>query len=372
MLQGIVILDFSHYLPGPFATMRLADLGAEVIKVEPLHGDLARGFNSESRALFDANNRSKKSVAINVKHPEGKELALRLIEKADVVLESFRPGVMNKLGLGYEEACKVNPGIIYASLTGYGQNGEFAKFASHDLNFMAVSGVLSQLKDKKGAPIHPKLTFGDEIGGMHASERILAALLQKGRTGRGCYLDISLTDSLIMLMNTHVMLEKQLGKQYGLNALGGNIVSYCIYPTKDNRFVALGAVESKFWTRFCEAAARPDWIQKQYDRACEGESVYEEVKALFAGQSLAFWCQFAKEVDCCLTPVLETEELSESAYTQHILTTDGYVLAHPEGEVSPPPQLGEHSYEIFEKQLGLSKQEIANLQNEDIIGGITK
>lgn len=369
MLQGIIVLDFSHYLPGPFATLRLADLGAEVIKVEPLYGDLARGFDIDSKALFEANNRNKKSVALNVKHPEGKELALRLIEKADVLVESFRPGVMNRLGLGYEDVCKVNKSIVYASLTGYGQTGKYANLASHDLNFMAVSGVLSQLKDESGTPVHPKLTFGDEIGGMMASEKINAALFARERTGQGCYLDISLTDSLTMLMNSHVMLEKQTRKQHGLDVLGGKIISYCIYKTSDDRFVALAAVESKFWARFCEAAGRPDWISKQYNPANKGEAVYEEIQTLFLSQPLSYWTRFSQEVDCCLTPIVETKELTSSEYTKHLLTFDGYVLTNTQQQASQPPQLGEHTKEMLTKWVGLTDKEIARLQKEEIIGG---
>lgn len=368
MLSGITVLDFSHYLPGPYATLRLADLGAEVIKIEPLFGDLARGFDQESRALFAANNRNKKSVSINVKEAEGVQVALRLMKQADVVVESFRPGVMSRFGLGYEEAKEHNPKLIYASVTGYGQQHLHSHLAGHDLNFMSVSGVLAQLKSSDGVPVHPKLTLGDEIGGMLTSEKILGALFRRERTGYGCYLDISLTDSLTMLMNSHVMMHDLFGKQHGLDVLGGTIVSYCLYETSDERFVALGAVEKKFWERFCCYAGRENWIDQQYTKAREGESVYEEIKAYFKSKLFAYWAKAALEADCCLTPVFETGELAHAPYTAHLMK-DSYVYTHAKPEFVQPPGLGEQTKEVLE-QLGLAESEIVRLQEKEIIGGI--
>jgi alpha-methylacyl-CoA racemase len=368
MLKGVTVLDFSHYLPGPYATLRLADLGADVIKVEPLFGDLARGFDKESRALFAANNRNKKSISINVKEEEGMYAALRLMKHADVVVESFRPGVMKRLGLGYEEAKQQNKKMIYASVTGYGQAHPHSDLAGHDLNFMSVSGVLAQLKTKQGAPVHPHITLGDEIGGMMTSERIIAALLQRERTGEGCYLDVSLTDSLTMLMNNHVMLNYMSGKQHGLAALSGAVVSYCLYETGDGRYMALGAVEKKFWERFCRHAEREDWVEKQYSLARAGESVYEEIRTYFKSKPFAYWKEVAFAIDCCLTPVLETGELADSPFTKHLIQ-DSYVYTHAKPKLTEPPQLGEQTKELL-AQLGYSQSEIERLQENGIIGGI--
>ncbi|MFX3623334.1 MAG: CaiB/BaiF CoA transferase family protein [Ectobacillus sp.] len=369
MLKGITVLDFSHYLPGPYATLRLADLGAEVIKVEPLFGDLARGFDKQSQSLFAANNRNKKSISLNVKEREGKEAALKLIEKADVVVESFRPGVMKRLGLDYAEAKKYNNNIIYASVTGYGQQHEHSHLASHDLNFMAVSGVLAQLTGNNGAPVHPKITLGDEVGGMLTAEKIIAALFQRERTGIGCYLDISLTDSLTMLMNNHAMLYEQSGKGNGLDVLAGTVVSYAIYQTNDDRFVALAAVEKKFWENFCRYAERKDWIPLQQSPARAGNQTYEEVKAYFASKPYKYWRQVALEVDCCMTPVVQTGELASSPYTKHMLAEGGYIYTHSKPEVAAPPELGAQTKEIL-YQLGLSETEIVRLHERGIIGGV--
>nr|WP_240527430.1 CaiB/BaiF CoA-transferase family protein [Bacillus pseudomycoides] len=366
MLKGITVVDFSHYLPGPYAALRLADLGAEVIKVEPLYGDLARGLESGNQAFFYANNRNKKSIAINVKHPEGVAVVKKLLQKSDVLIESFRPNVMNRLGLGYEEVKRINKSIIYTSLTGYGQNKEHSDLASHDINFMAVSGVLAQLKDQEGIPVHPKITLGDEIGGMMTSEKIMAALFQRERTGEGSYLDISLTDSLMMLMNNHIMLEKMYNKRHGLDLLSGKIVCYSLYETSDERFVALGAVEQKFWHSFCEAVGRVEWGDKQYELTQDGQIIYEKMKALFASKPLAYWTKFAMEVDCCLAPVLETNELSSSPFTRHLVNEKGYVFTHTSHTFANPPKLGEHTEEVLQK-LGLSQLEIERLEQLDVI-----
>lgn len=202
MLDGIRIVDFTNYIPGPFATLRLAELGAEVIKIEAPEGDPAR--NTGNGYVFKAHNRGKKSLVINLKQPEGKMLTLDLLARADVVVESFRPGVMEKLGLGYKAVKKINRGIVYCSVTGYGKNGEMSKLGSHDLNYMSLSGALAQMKDSTGRPVHPSHTFSDYIGGMAASERILAALVARGKTGEGSYHCISLADSMASLMAYHV------------------------------------------------------------------------------------------------------------------------------------------------------------------------
>jgi len=179
MLEGIKIIDFTNYLPGPYATLRLADLGAEIIKVEPPEGDPARntGISKQGSGLvFLANNRQKKSITLNLKEKDGVETALKLIAHADVLIESFRPGVMEKLGLGFKAVQKVKPDIVYCSISGYGQKGLLSKLGNHDLNYMAVSGVLAQLKDKQGKPVHPSITIADYLGGFAANERILAGL----------------------------------------------------------------------------------------------------------------------------------------------------------------------------------------------------
>ncbi|WP_017755163.1 CaiB/BaiF CoA transferase family protein [Calidifontibacillus oryziterrae] len=359
MLKGIRIIDFSVYLPGPYATMRLADLGAEVIKVEPPSGDPAR---TTGRELYIANNRNKKSVCLNLKEREGQEIAIELVCNADVVVESFRPGVMERLGLDYESIRKRKPNIIYCSLSGFGQNSVMSTLGSHDLNYMALSGVLSQLKDSEGRPVHPTTTFADLIGGISANESILAAIYQREKTGKGQYLDVSLTDSMIALMGNHVLIEKETGHGHGVQLLGGEIINYAIYETSDNRFISLAALEKKFWDNFCNGVDRSEWLASYLSKAVPDNPIYQEVKALFKSRSLAEWTKFSLEVDCCMAPILEAGEISEHPYVKErnlitIIKGLTYVKTQPVCSLeqpSPPPEMGEHTPEILHSVLGIN------------------
>ncbi|WP_079505714.1 CaiB/BaiF CoA transferase family protein [Mesobacillus jeotgali] len=355
MLNGIKIVDFTNYIPGPFATLRLKELGAEVVKIEAPDGDPAR--NTGEGYVFNAHNRGKKSIVIDLKHQEGKMLALDLIAGADVVVESFRPGVMEKLGLGYEAVKKVNPGIVYCSVTGYGSDGEMSRLGSHDLNYMGLSGALAQMKDNTGRPVHPTHTFSDYIGGMAASERILAALVARGKTGTGSCHCISIADSMASLMANHVLIEKETGYQHGVSELNGTVIGYGIYETKDRRYVSLGALEPKFWRNFCRAVGREDWISAHYSEAEESNPVYTDLVKLFKSKPLPEWTEFGMKVDCCLTPVLESGELSEFPYWRQkgFILPEGQIKMHvdfPSQEGTSPPGKGEHTEEILKEWLG--------------------
>ncbi|MFC0415061.1 CaiB/BaiF CoA transferase family protein [Cytobacillus solani] len=319
MLKGVRIIDFSNYLPGPYATMRLAELGAEVIKVEPIEGDPARHLGikkDDTGIVFLANNRQKKSIALNLKEKEGIELALKLIETADAVLESFRPGVMKKLGLDYETVIKHKEDIVYCSLTGYGNAGSFSHLGSHDINYMGVSGVLSQLKDERGKPVHPSIQIGDYLGGMAASERILAGIVAKILTGKGSYHCISIAETVASIMGNHLLIAQETDDQTGIKELNGVLVSYAMYETKDHRYVTLGALEQKFWLNFCQALGRDEWINAHFSKAETNNPVFMQVCELFRSRELTEWMEFGKIVDCCLTPVLEPNELHSFAYFQ--------------------------------------------------------
>lgn len=356
MLDGIKIVDFTNYIPGPFATLRLAELGAEVIKIEAPEGDPAR--STGNGYVFNAHNRGKKSLVINLKQPEGKMLALDLLAMADVVVESFRPGVMDKLGLGYEAVKKINPGIVYCSVTGYGIDGEMSKLGSHDLNYMSLSGALAQMKDSTGRPVHPTHTFSDYIGGMAASERILAALVARGKTGEGSYHCISIADSMASLMANHVLIEKETGYENGVSVLNGTVIGYGLYETKDARYVSLGALEPKFWNNFCQAVGREDWLSAHYLRPENTNPVYLELVHLFKSKSLSEWADFGMKVDCCLTPVLEAGELAQYPYwsEKKFVMPEGQIKMHADLPSQPwaaPPKKGEQTEEILLDWLGI-------------------
>lgn len=361
MLTGIKVIDFTNYLPGPFATLRLAEMGAEIIKVEPPEGDPARHtvITKEGKALvFHAYNRSKKSISLNLKNSDDRKNVLKLISNADVVIESFRPGVMEKLGLNYEAITEIKPDIVYCSISGYGQLGTLSRLGSHDINYLALSGVLAQLKDRNGKPIHPSITLADYIGGLAANERILAGLVFKLKTGKGSCHSISITDQMVSLLGNHIMIEKETGDGGGISLLNGSIISYGIYETKDGRFMSLGALEQKFWRNFCLANDRPDWIQAHFSKTDFTNPVFEEITSLFKSKTFYEWIEFAQHVDCCLAPVLETGELLENPYFKEkelifpSLWGDYQVKMHSDLEnpfTYPPPIKGEHNEELLSK-----------------------
>lgn len=320
LLAGIRVIDFTRLLPGPYATMRLADLGAEIVKVEsPDGGDLARQTDPKidgEGAVYLANNRNKRTVVLDLKSEEGRSEALSLIDGADVVIEGFRPGVMRKLGLDYETCRNRNQRIVYCSLTGYGQTGTLADLAGHDLNYLALSGFLSQLRDQDGRPITPSVQIGDMVGGIVASEAILAGLVRRGRTGEGTYLDVAMTDALIGMLHNHALIQQATGFEHGVEVLNGKLVCYSLYESADGRAISLGALEPKFWRTFCEAVKKPSWIREQFKPAADGQPIYEELKELFASRTFAEWTEFGQKVDCCLQPVLNISELLRSQYGQ--------------------------------------------------------
>ncbi|WP_409254077.1 CaiB/BaiF CoA transferase family protein [Bacillus sp. SCS-153A] len=369
MLKGIKIIDFTNYIPGPFATMRLAELGAEVIKVEAPEGDPAR--NTGNGLVFKAHNRGKKSIAINLKQAEGKQLALDLLIQADALIESFRPGVMEKLGLGYKAVSKINPKIIYCSVTGYGNSGGMSNLGSHDLNYMSMSGALAQLKDRAGKPVHPTHTFADYIGGLAASERILAGLVSRGNTGEGSYHCISIADSMASLMTNHTLIEKETGYPNGVQVLNGEVISYGLYETKDQQYVSLAALEPKFWRNFCQALGREDWLGAHYSKQETSNHVYNDLVDLFKRKPLSVWAAFGREVDCCLTPVLEAGQLADYSYfkDKELVSCDGKVKMHGDFNTAllPPPAKGEQTKEILSDWLGLDDQQLLEWQAKGVI-----
>ncbi|KIQ94461.1 Formyl-coenzyme A transferase [Anoxybacillus thermarum] len=307
MLDGIKVIDFSHYLPGPFASLRLADLGAEVVKIEPKTGDMMRKLTDD--CIFEANNKNKRSIAVDLKNVQDADAVRQLISQADVVIESFRPGVMRRLRLSYEDVYALNPSIVYCSISGYGQHSRYASFGSHDLNYMALTGMLAQFKDESGRPVHPTITLADFIGSIHAVEQIVSALYARERMGKGRYIDLSLVDGLLSMMTNHIVLEHHTGQKNGIPILAGTVVSYHLYETKDGRYMALAALEAHFWRNFCAAVGKFEWYEGHLSAACDDNSLFLDMKQLFRMKTFQQWIAFSEQVDCCLTPVLETDEV---------------------------------------------------------------
>ena len=311
MLGDLLVLDLSAYLPGPYATQLLADLGARVVKVEapsgapprhvPPHD--ARGTSSAFRAL----NAGKESVALDLKAAAGRELLLRLVPLADVLIEGFRPGVMERLGVGPEPCLARNPRLIYARLTGFGQTGPYRERAGHDLTYQAYSGALGLGAGPDGHPATPGLQSGDLLGAYAAATGILAALHARPPDGGGRVLDVSILDALISAQGLHL-----LGHREGLRAearslpLNGAAPCYDVYRAACGGHLALAALEPKFWEAFCEIVERPEWSGRGFD-----PGLRTELAALFLTRSRDEWRVILENSECCCAPVLRYDELWE-------------------------------------------------------------
>lgn len=309
-LSGIRVLDVTYYLPGPYAAMRLANLGAEVIKIEPPEGDPARSMSGG--LVHQANNVGKTIVTLDLKTPEGRSAMLDLVKTADALIETFRPGVMKKLGLDYETLKALKPDLVYCSLSGYGQRGEMATLGSHDLNYMALSGALEQFKDHEGRPVHPTNTFADFTGGLVASEQMLAALLQQGRTGQGVHLDIPLAAVMAEFLSNHDLYKQAGVSRFGIPEISGSRISYAIYETKDKRYVTLAALEEKFWVNFCAFASKPEW--RSWIAKPSGSAEHEQIAAFFKSKTWSEWYELSMQIDCCLAPVLAPHERNDHPF----------------------------------------------------------
>ncbi|KQL44222.1 acyl-CoA transferase [Brevibacillus choshinensis] len=376
MLTGVTVVDFSRHLPGPICTMRLADLGAEVMEITSFpvsdHGKPIHTASREARetgAFYLRSHRNHKSISLNLRTDEGKALAFALARQADVVVESFRPGVLRHLGLDYDSLWEVHPSVIYCSVTGYGQSGEMYQLGGNDLNIQAVSGFLSAVRDTEGKPVITDLPLADYAVGLYACEQVCAALVQRFRTGRGAYLDIASGDLLSSWMGLHAILST---KDHSLARKG--LLSYQVYETADGQYVALAALEEKFWHNFCRAVGRQDWEMLYQATVDEQAEVYEDLKTLFLSRTQSEWSELGMEVDCCLTAVEEKENWAESLYvtSREIAYTLPYLErkeASSPGHPSPA-WYTDHTHELLKKKLHLTEAELGRLQKHGVIPAI--
>ncbi|MEH6412553.1 CaiB/BaiF CoA transferase family protein [Pseudomonas sp. CGJS7] len=300
-LEGLLVLDFSTLLPGPMASLILADAGARVVKLEkPERGDEMRSYEpklGEDSVNFALLNRGKQSIAIDLKAPDAVQRLKPLIERADVLIEQFRPGVMERLGLGYESVRRINPKLVYCSITGWGQTGPKAKSAGHDLNYMAETGLLG-LTGAGGKPVLPQVLAADIGGGAYpAVMNIMFALTQRDRTGLGCYLDVAMADNLYTFMYWGLGNGFASDRWPGMSdeVVTGGSPRYQIYPTADGRFLAAAPLESKFWELFCDLidlpqAMRSEQAPAEEVKAAVGERVERHTslhwRAVFEGQDV--------------------------------------------------------------------------------------
>lgn len=337
-LKGARVLDLSQYIPGPFAALLLSDFGADVVKIEPPQGDPMRSFGPIDgdglSPFYKAVNRNKTVVCLDLKSAEGKAAFERLAAKADVIVESFRPGVMDRLGFGPERLRTINPGLVHCALSGFGQTGPYRLRAGHDLTYMALTGALAATGTPE-RPVIPYPPVADHAGAMHAVMAVLAALVRKERTGQGAHLDLSLFESALHMnyLGLTLGLRGQLEREEEL--LNGGAAYYRIYRCADGRFAALGAIEAKFWAAFCQSVGKPEWMARQGEPFPQ-TALIEELSALFAGQPLAHWEEVLSPADCCFEPVLEASGVLADPHVQARGLLHATAGAEAIGEVAFP------------------------------------
>ena len=382
-LEGFRILDLTRLLPGPALSMHLADLGADVIKVEDTaEGDYMRSFPPLSRnaegahvnAAFENINRGKRSICLDLKKPQGRDLLLRLVDTADALIEGFRPGVMDRLGVGWGALHARNAKLVFCSLTGYGQTGPLALKAGHDLNYCAMTGVLDQIR-ADGRPAMPNLQIGDLLGGtLTTLSALLAALLGAQRTGRGSRVDAAMTDGLLVHhIFPHGDLDAGQVPVAGKTLLTGGAPCYQVYPTADDKHLAVGALELKFWQTFCDAAGLSELRDKHWALGLAPGSdasseVTKTVAARIGQETRHKWEEVFAEVDACVTPVLTPAEAL--AHPHHharglvhrrgSVTAVGPLAAIDELGIAEgrAPRCGEHTRTLL-SELGLDEDAIA-------------
>ena len=394
-LHGLTVLDLSRLLPGPFCSLLLADFGADVIKVEDTGmGDYVRwsppyyegAAETANSALFLALNRGKRSIRINLKSEPGKDALLRLVAGADVLIESFRPGVLDRLGVGYERLREINPGLVYCAITGYGQDGPNRDRSGHDINYLGLNGILGLTGDPDGPPVQAAAQIADIGGGsLMAAVGILIALRERERSGQGQLVDCSMFDGALSWLGLVAAEAFASGRaaRRGELPLAGRFVCYRPYACADGH-VSLGALEPKFWSAWCEGVGRPDLIANQFQ--APGSDTHHAVEAIFRERTREQWRAFASEHDCCLEPVLDLDEVLESELVsarEMVVAIDQPGVAQPVRQLGAPiklsrtpadtgrapgPELGEHTDQIL-AAAGFSEAEIGALHEAGAIAG---
>ncbi len=316
-LEGLTVLDLTRLLPGPAATRMLANWGATVVKIEPPEGDYAARLGlpadappEQTAPLYTLVNRGKTVERLDLKSEAGRARLLERVRDADALLEGFRPGVMARLGLGYDVLSRENPRLVVAAITGYGQTGPWAERAGHDINYLAISGILDQIGERGRPPVIPNWQIADLAGGaLAAAAQVCAALVGAQRTGRGGFLDIAMAREVAAL-NIIAEHGTALGrsKPRGEDWLTGGWPCYGIYPTADERHLAVGALEVKFWARLCDALDVPHLKPLGQAEGVAALAVRKELADLFRTRTLAEWSAFFEPIDCCVTPVLTLDE----------------------------------------------------------------
>lgn len=376
-LSGLKVLDLSRLLPGPYCSMILSDHGAKVISIEDNRFKNEAGFPTLV-------NRNKSHMTLNLKTNEGKNIFYKMVKESDVVIEGFRPGVVDKLKIDYKTLSKINSGIIYCSITGYGQTGSYAKRPGHDVNFLGVSGILDLIGEKDKPPSIPGIQIADIAGGgMNAVIGILLALQARHQTGSGQCIDISMTDSCVSMLHLALEFQQISGQavKKSDSILSHRYAFYNTYETKDGRYLSIGAIESRFWKPLCKLIGKPEYSSLQYDEE-KREEIINFMRTIFKSKTLADWKEKLADLDLCWGPVNTIQDvLEEPLFKEREMIVDiedknGYISQTigvpvklsktPGGIKSAPVQFGENTDSIL-KDFGFSKEEIKMYRNNNVV-----
>lgn len=380
-LSDIKILDLTRLLPGPFASLMLADLGASVVKVEqPGEGDYNRHYKAAIGgvgASFLMLNRNKKSITINLKHPKGVDIFKQLAAQADVVIEGFRPGVMKRLGVGWDDLKAVNERLIYCAITGYGQDGPYSMYPGHDINYLGYAGALEVTGPRGGKPLMPGVQVADIGGGaLYAAFSIMAAIHARSNTGKGQFLDVSMTDGVVAWMAVNYSALRATGGEVptrGEMRLNGGVPCYGIYECSDGKYVTLGALEEKFWKNFCEKVGKPHLLEHSRAEGDKRDEVEKELVEMFKSKTSREWLDLLEKEDICFGPVNTVADAvrdPQIASRRMFFTMEQAQAGKipqvafpvrfsdtPFSPRTPPPRLGEHNKMIY-SSLGLDVDEL--------------
>jgi len=390
-LEDIRVLDFTRVMSGPFATMLLGDLGADVIKIEPPGGDDTRGWGPPwiggDSAYFMSANRNKRSMIIDLKKLEGKEIVKKLVEKSDVVVENFRPGVAEQLGISYDNLSKINPRIIYCSISGFGQSGPHRDKPGYDLIALAMSGLMSITGEPNRPPVKFGVPIADLTTALFAALSIVSALYWREKTGRGQYIDMALLDAQVLLLSHQAFNYFATGEEpRRMGSAHPNIVPYQAFETSDG-YIIVTVGSEKLWEQFCKAIGRPDLIENpkfrtNADRVINREELIEELEWVFKPKPTRFWIEELEKAGVPAAPILTVGQVLNDEYVRY----RGMVLEieHPEAGVikmlgtpfkmsvtpgvvrSPPPTRGQHTFEIL-RELGFDDEEIIELKSKHVV-----
>mmetsp|Transcript_8217 Transcript_8217/g.4363 ORF Transcript_8217/g.4363 Transcript_8217/m.4363 type:complete len:383 (-) Transcript_8217:1440-2588(-) len=376
-LSGIKVLDLSRLLPGPYCSMILADHGAHVIAIED------KRFKAEG-TFVGVLYRNKEHMSLNLKKEEGRDIFFSLVRDADVILEGFRPDVVHKLGVDYKKVRKINPKIIYCSITGYGQTGPSCDKAGHDVNYLSQAGILDLIGESNRPPVIPGVQIADIAGGaMNGVIGILLALHAREKTGEGQYIDISMTDGALGFLTVSFFFQEQTGQwpTRGNFLLSHGYACYNTYETADGRYLSLGAVENRFWKRLCEYLGAPEYAPLQYDQKHRQE-IIDFMRKIFREKTLSVWDKELSDLDICYSRIQNFKEVLDDPLFREremIVNAQGdngnksstigvpVKLSKTPGAIrTKPVSFGENTTSVL-RSLGYSAEEIKRLSDRDVI-----